>query len=59
VAKKKTGWIKVVCFNRLAEIEEKHLHNGARIALIGVLDYQKWTTDEGYKKLISAHRKLN
>ncbi|MCU0595706.1 MAG: single-stranded DNA-binding protein [Desulfobacterota bacterium] len=35
VAKKKTGWIKVVCFNSLAEIAEKHLHKGARIALIG------------------------
>ena len=47
VAKKKTGWIKVVCFNRLADIAEKHLHKGARIALIGTLDHQKWTTDEG------------
>jgi single-strand DNA-binding protein len=43
VAKKKTGWIKVVCFNRLAstgihslaEITEKHLHKGARIGVIG------------------------
>ena len=26
VAKKKTGWIKVVCFGKLAELAEKHLH---------------------------------
>jgi single-strand DNA-binding protein len=47
VAKKKTGWIKVVCFNRLAEITEKHLHKGARIGVIGTLDQQKWQSDEG------------
>ncbi len=28
-SKKKTGWIKVVCFKRLAGITEKHLHQGA------------------------------
>jgi single-strand DNA-binding protein len=47
VAKKKTGWIKVVAFNRLAEITEKHLHKGARIGVIGTLDQQKWQSDEG------------
>ena len=26
-SKKKTGWIKVVAFNKLAEIVEKYLHN--------------------------------
>jgi single-strand DNA-binding protein len=45
--KKKTGWIRVVCFGRLAEVTEKYLHKGARIALIGTLDQQKWETDEG------------
>jgi single stranded DNA-binding protein len=30
-SKKKTGWIKVVCFGRLAEVSEKYLHKGARI----------------------------
>ena len=46
-SKKKTGWIKVTCFKKLAEICEKHLHKGARIAVIGTLDQQKWETDEG------------
>ncbi len=30
-SKKKTGWIKVVTFQRLAEVTEKYLHKGARI----------------------------
>jgi len=45
--KKKTGWIKVVCFSKLAEIAEKYLHKGARVGIIGTLDHQKWETDEG------------
>ena len=46
-SKKKTNWIKITCFNKLAEIVEKHLHRGARIGIIGTLDQQKWETDEG------------
>jgi single-strand DNA-binding protein len=46
-SKKKTGWIKVVCFGRLAEVTEKYLHKGARIGVIGTLDQQKWETEEG------------
>jgi single-strand DNA-binding protein len=46
-SKKKTGWIKVTCFQRLAEVAEKYLHKGARIAIIGTLDQNKWETDEG------------
>jgi len=46
-SKKKTGWIKCVCFSRLAEVTEKYLHKGARIGIIGTLDQQKWETDEG------------
>ena len=46
-SKKKTGWIKVTTFNKLAEITERHLHKGARIALVGTLDQNKWETDEG------------
>jgi single-strand DNA-binding protein len=49
-SKKKTGWIKVTCFNRLAEIAERHLHRGARIGLIGTLNQQKWETDEGVQR---------
>ncbi len=46
-SKKKTGWIKVTCFHRLAEVAEKYLHKGARIGIVGTLDQQKWETDEG------------
>ena len=46
-SKKKIGWIKVTCFHRLAEVAEKYLHKGARIAIVGTLDQQKWETDEG------------
>jgi single-strand DNA-binding protein len=49
-SKKKTGWIKVTCFNRLAEVAEKYLHKGARIGIIGTLDQQKWETDEGAQR---------
>jgi len=46
-SKKKTGWIKITCFQKLAEITESHLHKGARIAVVGILDQNKWETDEG------------
>ena len=46
-SKKKTGWIRCVTFNKLAEVVEKYLHRGARIGIIGTLDQQKWETDEG------------
>ena len=49
-SKKKTNWIKITCFNKLAEIAERHLHRGARIAIIGTLDQQKWETDEGFQR---------
>ncbi len=44
-SKKKTGWIKITCFNRLAEIAEKYLHKGARIAVVGTLDQKRWEDD--------------
>jgi len=46
-SKKKTCWIRVVCFQKLAEVAQKYLHKGARIGLIGTLDQQRWETDEG------------
>ena len=49
-SKKKTGWIKITCFRRLAEVAEKYLHKGARIGIVGTLDQQKWETDEGVKR---------
>lgn len=38
---KKTSWIRVVCFNKLATIVESYLHKGAKIGLIGILDQNK------------------
>ena len=41
-SKKKTGWIKLTCFQKLAEVAAKYLHKGARIAVIGTLDEGDW-----------------
>jgi len=49
-SKKKTCWIRVVCFGRQAEVAEKYLHKGARIGIIGTLDQQRWETDEGLQR---------
>ena len=49
-SKKKTGWIKVVCFNKLAEISAQYLHKGAKIAIVGTLDQHKWETDDGQQR---------
>ncbi len=46
-SRKKTGWIKVTAFKRIAELCEKYLHKGARIAIIGTLDQNKWEGDDG------------
>ncbi len=46
-SRKKTCWIKVVCFQKLADIVSQHLHKGARIAVSGVLDQNKWQGDDG------------
>jgi len=44
-AKDKTGWIKVTCFNSLAQVAEKYLHKGAKITVSGSLDHDKWEKD--------------
>jgi single-strand DNA-binding protein len=49
-SKQRTGWIRVVCFDRLAEIAEQHLHRGARVVVMGVLDSQEWEGADGQKK---------
>ena len=48
--KDKTSWIKVKCFNKLAEIAEKYLHKGAKIAVTAALSQNKWETEEGQKR---------
>jgi single-strand DNA-binding protein len=49
-SKKKSGWIKVVCFQKLAEVSAQYLHKEARIAVIGTLDPHKGETGEGIQK---------
>jgi len=49
-AKKKTCWIRVVTFNKLAELCTKDLHKGARNAISGQLDQNKWTDKEGQNR---------
>jgi len=50
--KEKTGWIKTTCFNKTAELAEKYLHKGAKIAVTGMLDQDKWTTESGENKTL-------
>ncbi len=45
--KDKTSWIKITCFNKLAEVSEKYLHKGAKITVVGSLDQEKWQTESG------------
>lgn len=45
--KKKTAWIKVTCFNKLAEIAQAYLHKGAKIAVHGSIDQDKWESKSG------------
>ena len=40
--KKEANWIKVSCFGKLAEVASTYLHKGARIAVVGILDQNKW-----------------
>ena len=48
--KKKTGWIRVTCFNKTAGIAEQYLKKGDRIAVSGPLDFHQWETNEGAKR---------
>ncbi|SLM30829.1 Single-stranded DNA-binding protein (fragment) [Desulfamplus magnetovallimortis] len=45
--KDKTSWIKTVCFKKTAELAERYLHKGAKVAVTGLLDQDKWTTEHG------------
>ena len=48
--KEKTSWIKCICFNKTAEIAEKYLRRGNRIAVSGYLKQNSWETDQGEKR---------
>ncbi len=50
--KDKTGWVKVVCFNKTAEVAETYLHKGAKILLSATLDQNKWDGDDGQQRNI-------
>ena len=57
--REKTSWIKCVCFNKNAEVAEKYLHSGARVAVVGYLSQSKWKTNEGeprssYEMIVNA-----
>jgi single-strand DNA-binding protein len=45
--KEKTNWVKIVCFNKLAEVAERYLHKGARIAVAATFDQNRWETEDG------------
>ena len=40
--KKKTEWINILCFDKLAELAEKYLRKGKTIALSGTLQTSSW-----------------
>ncbi len=48
--KDQTGWIKVTCFKKLAELCEKYLHKGARIGIDGYLTHESWETQNNEKR---------
>ena len=48
--KEKTGWIKVTCFGKTADIATQYLHTGARVAVTGSLEQQKWETENNEKR---------
>jgi len=48
--KDKTSWIRVSCYQKVAEAALRCLHKGAKIAVNGVLDQQSWTDEHQNKK---------
>ena len=50
LGKRKTGWVKITCFNKTAEVAEKYLHKGAKIGVSGILDYHKWEANDGSQR---------
>jgi single-strand DNA-binding protein len=50
LSKEKTGWVKVVCFNKTAEVVETYLHKGAKVIVSANLDYNQWETQDGQQR---------
>lgn len=45
--KERTEWHRVVFFNRLAEVAGEYLRKGSQAAVVGKLQTDKWTDDQG------------
>jgi single-strand DNA-binding protein len=50
LSKEKTGWVKVICFNKTAEVAETYLHKGAKILISATLDHNQWETQDGQQR---------
>jgi single-strand DNA-binding protein len=50
LSKEKTGWVKITCFNKTAEVAETYLHKGAKILISGTLDHNQWETQDGQQR---------
>jgi single-strand DNA-binding protein len=48
--KEEPNWIRCISFGKLAETVDKYLHKGARIAIVGTLDQNRWVSNEGVQK---------
>ena len=46
----KTQWHKLVAWNNQAEVMEKYLKKGSRIAVVGYLDYNQYEDKNGVKR---------
>jgi single-strand DNA-binding protein len=46
----KTGWVRVTAFRKLSDTCEKNLHEGSRIAVLGVLDHNTWKGKDGSQR---------
>jgi single-strand DNA-binding protein len=51
--REKAGWIQVTGFRKTAEVCQKYLHRGAKVTVVGALEYEKWDhqgeTRTGYR----------
>ena len=46
-SRKKTCWLKVVAFQKTAEVAAQYLTKGSRVAVVGSLDQNKWVGEDG------------